>query len=794
MNELSLSQQDDMIIDFNYSVGVVETNIPDKVGTTEIESLAEIPAGFDDDFIKAEYDGIDKADKLDYGASVACGVLTGSLSLLWSKKFDLAEAYNWGSKKADEVVRAFARKLGYKGTDLSGCIRFLEERFPMAGDLLTNEFGGGKQHHLRDFAHHPTIVGLLCSIIMQFTGVGFGTDTQGNLIHVKITKDGLIGNSFPEKILCGTVNWIGHLISDMAGSSGSVFEGTGRGTGIPGPLLSMIKELSSLKVFSDTDIKNSNNVKTLSLYISKLFNGTLIKDENGNPIKFDLRTEMGIGHYIKNQAKPVIINEVIVRTFYMIRRFINEVKMKDVNSLGDLTKLDVSAFLPFNSRPLTRMITISSGVFVAINTSGTAIKALKKSKGSKAAFAAEFFLSINYVGIGRFVFACSSDAEYIKEDVKEIYDRYIKEKKQLEENAFKLGYHFMSLNEGQLRVLYSLKALAVEYDIVNTKDAKHQLIKKDWLKRWKDATLKSFNIPLDEDYYYSEKDVFSHIYGIDAEAPSKGWFYLVALELALFQAYYPLGNDEELVKGLRYSDKYFSKVFTKEQKLLDKADLTDIEKTYRSYVSKLKESGKRAAIGVVATVATTALTGGVALAFAPEIAVVLAGEAFAGLYGAALTNASLAAIGGGALAAGGFGMVGGTAVLTGGGALLGLAGAGSTSVFTVLSQVTEDYTLNECSKLLTFCKLVVVDKYKKYDLLNLLISGIEKCISQTEIELANLDEKTKQGKKTEKRIRTCLKYLNNTVKEMDILLEGRKKTGVLEQRSTIGEGVRVLIE
>ena len=89
---------------------------------------------------------------------------------------------------------------------------------------------------------------------------------------------------------------------------------------------------------------------------------------------------------------------------------------------------------------------------------------------------------------------------------------------------------------------------------------------------------------------------------------------------------------------------------------------------------------------------------------------------------------------------------------------------------------------------------VVDDKYKKYDLLNLLISGIEKCISQTEIELANLDEKTKQGKKTEKRIRTCLKYLNNTVKEMDILLEGRKKTGVLEQRSTIGEGVRVLIE
>lgn len=768
MNELCLLQEDENMYDIRYSVGVIDKDLVGKMGSTEIELLDEIPAGFENDFIQAEFDHVDKADKLDYGASAACGILTGSLSLLWSKKFDLAEAYSWGSKKADEIVRAFAQKQGYNGTDLSGCIRFLEKKFPMAGDLLTNEFGGGKQHHLRDFSHHPTIVGLLCSIIMQFTGVGFGTDTQGNLIHVKITKDGLVGNSFPEKILCGTVNWVGHLIGDMAGSNGSVLDGTGKGTGIPGPLLSVIKELSSLKIFSDTDLNNPNNVKTLSLYISKLFNGTLVKDENGNPVKFDLRTEMGVGHYIVNQAKPVIINEVLVRCFYMIRRFINEIKTKEVNSIRELSRLDVNVFLPINSRALKRMLTISSGVFVAINTSGTAIKAGKKSKGSKAVFAAEFFLTINYVGIGRFVFACSSDAEYIKEDVKKIYDKYIKEKQQLEENGFKLGYQFMSLNERQLRILYSLKALAVEYDIANTKDAKHQLVKMDWLKRWKEATVKSFNI-VDDGYYYSEEDTFAHVYGVDADSTSKGWFYLVALELALFHAYYPLGNDEELVKGLKYSDKYFFKVFTNEQRLLDKKDLAGIEKTYRYYMSRLKESGKKAIIGVAATVAASALTGGVALAFAPEIAVVLAGEAFAGLYGAALTNASLAAIGGGALAAGGFGMAGGTAVLTSGGALLGLAGAGSTSVFTVFSQVTEDYTLNECCKLLTFCKLVVIEKYEKYDLLNPIISGIENCISQTEIELANLDKKTKLGKKTEKRIRLSLKYLNNTVREMDRL-------------------------
>ena len=771
MNDLKVLDKTNQTTNCEYEIFVPEQELVGKINATEIKFVDDSIKGLDDDILNIDFDeSISKPDRKDYLIAGACGILSASLSLLWSKEFSFDEAHNWGNEKADGIVKEFAKNLGYKKDDLEGAIRFLEDKFPMAGDARTKEFGRGKQHHLRDFSHHPTPLGLICSIAMQFTGKDLGTDTQGNLIHVKVMKDGLIGKTFADKIAFGIINWFMHLISDFDGSSGSVLNGTGKGTGIPGPILSLLKELSALPMFAKVNEENINKPKVFSEYISKLFNGTLIKNENGEGIRFDFRTEMGIGHYIADQAKPVIINECLVRVCFFITRLIDEIEVKDIGSVSEINKLEPGQFLPFNNRALTRMITVSSGIFVAINISGTAVKAAIKSKGNKSAFCKEFFLSVNYVGIGRFVFACASDAEYIKEDVKEAYEKYIHDREGLHRNQYKFGYKFLCLDEEQLRILYSLKALAVEYDIQKTKDPKNQLIKKEWCNRWKKATLESFHIA-ESDYFMSAARVYEEIYAIDAESSSKGWLYLLTLELVLFQAYYSLDeNDKNLFKGIRYSNRYLYEVFVKDQKLIVKKDLDNIVKTYKSYLSKLKESGKKVVLSVAATAGVTLATGGLALAFAPEIAVVLAGETVAGLSGAALTSASLAAIGGGSLAAGGLGMAGGTAILTGGGALLGLAGSGSASLVSVLKQTSEQYTLSECTKLLTFCKLVVVDKYHAFEMLNPIIAGIEECICQVEEERECLDSKTKEGKDSEKRMKSSLKYLKNCLKELDKLL------------------------
>ena len=191
-----------------------------------------------------------------------------------------------GPKRSTKIVIGAAQRVGLKkeNPSIADAIRFLEKTFPFVGDKLTPAFGGGLQHHLRDFSHHPSPVGIVCSILMQFTGKGFGTATDGSFLIVDLPgealKDGMLfGRNAEEKFLYGTLNWVLHLISDMAGSSST----PGAGTGIPGPILSFLKEASALPFFQDMSIAYEDKVATFSQWVSKAFNGTLLRTRTETP-------------------------------------------------------------------------------------------------------------------------------------------------------------------------------------------------------------------------------------------------------------------------------------------------------------------------------------------------------------------------------------------------------------------------------------------------------------------------------------------------------------------------------
>ena len=257
-----------------------------------------------------------KATKLDYGVAAASGLLTGVLSILWMKEFSLENAKNLGDEDAKKFVINVARTQGFNPRNgdsaddvLRKSIAFLENRFPSLGDKLTNEFGCGLNHHLRDFSHHFSVVGLLWSILMQFTGKGYGTDTDGRFIVLPIPDNAAPADKFVRRIINGTITWCFHIISDMAGSSNA----PGKGTGIPGVIGSLLKEASALPLFRNLSINHNDDQISFSQWVSKLFNGTLIRDKDGNPLRFDLRAEMGYAKLLIDQAKPVLINECIVR-------------------------------------------------------------------------------------------------------------------------------------------------------------------------------------------------------------------------------------------------------------------------------------------------------------------------------------------------------------------------------------------------------------------------------------------------------------------------------------------------
>ena len=107
---------------------------------------------------------------------------------------------------------------------------------------------------------------------------------------------------------------------------------------------------------------------------------------------------------LKRQALPVVINELIVRTFYFVRNLISEIKVKK-----SLMNIDWKKVMPFKNRTIIRMLTIATGTFTAIDLADAAIRSAIKSGGEPMTFLKNFVLRVNFVGVGRFAIAIGQD-------------------------------------------------------------------------------------------------------------------------------------------------------------------------------------------------------------------------------------------------------------------------------------------------------------------------------------------------------------------------------------------------
>lgn len=496
-----------------------------------------------------------QADSLDYIVAIASGIVCGILDILWVGEFDLAHGRSIASDKVDSFVKNTAEMLeGKTFDDVKSAVQALEKHFPIPSDGNTSDFGGGKQHHLRDFAHHPTIVGLVFSLLTQFTEKSYGTDVNGRFITVDVLEKSkpFIGKDIPEKILMGTIIWFFHLVSDMAGSSSTA--GTTGGTGIPGPLLALAKEVSAIPFFKNIKVDDD---MSMSLFLSKLFNGTLMmkRDEKGqivkdSIIKFDLRGELGVAVELCKQAVPVVANECFVRAFYFIRHLAMEMKENRVGCFADMKMIDWDTVKPLNNPTIARMLTISTGVFTVLDI-GEAIATQK------------YWVSINYVGIGRFAVAISSDVSWgLKvRDVKKIRGVYENIKHQTfgktDANIYKrigddmdLQMDKLGLSLEQTEMLYNLEYYKTFNDIEMTKlPVTGEVIKElksEWLKEWSKFISNGFEsftqISGAEMHWYSIDELQERIAAND---PQKPWYRLILLEAMLFEPYYPLGTEKD---------------------------------------------------------------------------------------------------------------------------------------------------------------------------------------------------------------------------------------------------------
>ena len=663
------------------------------------------------------------ADQIDYFVAAASGVICGMMDILWVGEFDLGRGRGYAQKEVEGFVKKTAKLLGCKDDDIRGAVAFLEDRFKIPADGNTPDFGGGLQHHLRDFAHHPTIVGLIFSLLTQFTGMSYGTDTSGLFIVVPVPEKSraFIGDSVPDKIFKGTIIWLFHLISDLAGSSSTA--GLDGGTGIPGPILSMVKEISALPFMKDVCV----NEESLSKFLSKLFNGTLFArhDEagkiiKGTEIRLDFRGELGALAELGRQAVPVIANDCIVRTFYFVRRLAITLKENKIYSIKDFKDLDWKVIVPFNNPTISRMLLVATAVFTTIDV-------------TEAVITEKYYVSVNYVGVGRFTVALGTETiNYLKvRDVKRIKDMYEKIQRntysKTDDNIY--GRLNETMNVGkfgltveQTEILYNIELQKTLNDIEHTSvpigsDGIKEL-KLAWVQEWKHYLEIGFASFIQDEnaelHWYNRDELEKRIDENNAEGV---WYRLVLLEAMVFEPYYPLsiekdkkGNDvpskkyQSLYNPISGFKKKIGDDFLDEQYLFQYAPggyVARLRKTYNKLLKELNEVLKSAITGLAVTAAITVVAVLTAGMFAPAIAVALVGSNFAGLSGAALTSACLAYLGGGAVAMGGFGMAGGTMAIVGGSAILGVGvGAGAGAAVTAAGIVGKESTILQSAKLM----------------------------------------------------------------------------------------------
>ena len=719
--------------------------------------------------IRADFDpALAKVDRSDCLIAAASGAVSAAIDILWVGEFSLANAQEWGNARADELVMAAARLTGYEGDDLQKAIKHLEEAFPLAADRLAAKFGGGRQHHLRDFAHHPTPAGLFFSILSQFTGKGYGTDTVGAFVVFDLPEGAPIGADFVAKVFNGTVIWAFHLISDLDGSNSN----PGAGTGIPGPLLSLLKMASALPLFRNITVRYKDDEIGLSQFASKLFNGTAFPHEGYKDLlRFDLRTEMGVAHELARQAVPVVVNECVVRAVYSIKRLVLAARTSGAKSLADLARIDPACYLPTNSRALTRMLTVAHGTFMAIDAAQAAVRVATEAKRGGAAVAVKFLLNVNVVGVGRFVLACRADAKFIADDIAGLYRSYFAEHcGQVINLAGLRGLERLTLDPPKARLLDSLKYHKALWDVSATKDEAKRARKLGWCVRWAKQTAKAFAAGDAAYVVEDEAEAYGMLGHEITSSADMSWLRVLALELSVFEPYAPLDAEDD-VKGLKYKGSYEEKVFCERQGEITREEMGELTKAYRSAGSRIEGKAIKAAAGVAAVAAVGIVTGGTALAFAPQIAIALMGGGF-GFSGAALASASLAAIGGGSLAAGGFGMAGGTVIIAGGGALLGVVGGGAVSATTTAILTSDGFALNECSKLLAICKVELAGRQGDLDTVREIHDDLAASTQRLKDQLASPEglpgtyEDDKAKKRAEKRTRTCVARLEKTCAEL----------------------------
>lgn len=244
-------------------------------------------------------------DRYDYLTAVACGAIGGIIDIFLVGIPSDSTLGELSSELTDSLVIRFAKLVGWNPKPLqkknvSSAIGYLEKNFKINYDQRCSSDVKGlfnmstKNHHIMSLAHSPSPVGLFFSVLNQLTSTSSFL-SKGEFVTIPTEPFELRGNNLIQKIFFGIVNWFGHIMSDIAGSSGSRGN-SGHGTGIVMPFYELFQYCN----FGKFPVKDAR--QDFATIAVRAF-------EDG----YDLRFGMA-------QATSVLITDLLICFLWAVRR------------------------------------------------------------------------------------------------------------------------------------------------------------------------------------------------------------------------------------------------------------------------------------------------------------------------------------------------------------------------------------------------------------------------------------------------------------------------------------------
>ena len=445
------------IIDGTYTL-VTKAEEEDKTEEEEViaaevtvEATGTVTPGFD---LDAELERVNKelnrytstADKVDYAFAIYSGILSGIIdSIFVGETIISGRDIGLSHQQVNNFIQEYAKARGFERARLKDAIGDLEQGFKVAQDNVWKGAGIGvsaKNHHLADLAHHPTPLGLVSAVIVQFLRIGTFVNKEGewHFLLVETTPSDVLQVLAPA-VMTGVLNWLvaiaekryeaeteeevpkalhniahlvastpiiveiakcadnwfGHLVSDMGGSKNTA----GGGMGIPGIFVSLLYEIAALPV-----LRNSG----LPAFVDDLYEHH----------KLDLRHELALYKNLGKQAIPVIFNELYVRIGYFVSHLCYEIGVR-----GGVKDINWSNVVPFRNRTVDRMLTVASMTFTVADTADAAVHAALESAGNWVLFSGHFVARFNYVGAGRAAVAIVKEISSERKEAQLIHEKLI---------------------------------------------------------------------------------------------------------------------------------------------------------------------------------------------------------------------------------------------------------------------------------------------------------------------------------------------------------------------------------